>query len=155
LLGDAPAFARRNVVADPGSIPKMTRFVVDCQTLLQIAAGEVEVAAQHQLVAPTLVRSQALAALYEAARRGEISTAEGVERVTRINSLKVRFLGDKVLQRQAWRVADDLGWETTYEAEYVALTQLQADAFVTSDHDLAQAVSGLVQTATVDALRTT
>jgi predicted nucleic acid-binding protein len=132
----------------------MTRFVVDCQTLLQIAAGEVEVAAQHQLVAPTLVRSQALATVYEAARRGEISAAEGVERVTRINSLKVRFLGDKVLQQQAWKVADELGWETTYDAEYVALTKLQADAFVTSDRDLAQAVSGLVQTATVDALRT-
>jgi len=34
----------------------------------------------------------------------------------------------------------------------VALTKLQADAFVTSDCDLAEAVSGLVQTATVDAL---
>jgi len=127
---------------------------VDCQTLLQIAAGRVEVAAEHQLVAPTLVRSQALAALYEAARRGEISAVEGVERVTRINSLKVRFLGDKVLQRQAWKVAEELGWETTYDAEYVALTRLQADAFVTSDPGLAQAVSGLVQTATVDALLT-
>ena len=131
----------------------MTRFVVDCQTLLRIAAGEVEVAAEHQLVAPTLVRSQALAALYGSARQGEISAAEGVERVTRINSLKVRFLGDKVLQRQAWKIADELGWETTYDAEYVALTKLQADAFVTSDRELARAVSGLVQTATVDALR--
>jgi predicted nucleic acid-binding protein len=141
-------------VADAGSIVRMTRFVVDCQTLLQIAAGRVEVAAEHQLVAPTLVRSQALAALYEAARRGEISAVEGVERVTQINSLKVRFLGDKVLQRQAWKVAEELGWETTYDAEYVALTRLQADAFVTSDPGLAQAVSGLVQTATVDALLT-
>jgi len=132
----------------------MTRFVVDCGTLLRIAAGEVEVATEHQLVAPTLVRSQALAALYEAARRGEISSAEGMERVTRINSLKVRFLGDKVLQRQAWKVADELGWETTYDAEYVALTRLQADAFVTSDGDLARAVSGVVETAPVDALRT-
>jgi predicted nucleic acid-binding protein len=132
----------------------VTRFVVDCQTLLRISAGEVEVAAEHKLVAPTLVRSQALAALYEAARRGEISTAEGVERVTRINSLKVRFLGDKVLQRQAWKVAEELGWETTYDAEFVALTKLQADAFVTSDSDLARAVSGVVETAAVDALRT-
>ena len=74
--------------------------------------------------------------------------------MTRINSLKVRFLGDKVLQRQAWKVADDLGWATTYDAEFVALTTLQADAFVTSDRDLAEAVSGLVETATVDALRT-
>ena len=87
----------------------MTRFVVDCDTLLGIAAGETKVAAEHKLVAPTLVRSQALAALYGAARRGEISAAEGIERVTRINSLKVRFLGDKVLQRTAWKVADQLG----------------------------------------------
>ena len=140
------------------SVRGVTRFVVDCETLLRIAAGEIEVAAEHKLVAPTLVRSQALSALYEAARRGEISAAEGIERVTRINSLKVRFLGDKVLQRTAWRVADqlaaELGWETTYDAEYVALTRLQADAFVTSDNDLAQAVSGLVATATIDALST-
>ncbi|HEY6834848.1 MAG TPA: type II toxin-antitoxin system VapC family toxin [Gaiellaceae bacterium] len=131
----------------------MTRFVVDCETLLRVAAGEIEVAPEHQLVAPTLVRSQALAALYEAARRGEIPAAEGLERVTRINSLKVRFLGDKVLQRTAWKVADQLGWETTSDAEFVALTQLQADAFVTSDAELARAVSGLVETAPVDALR--
>jgi predicted nucleic acid-binding protein len=133
----------------------VTRFVVDCETLLRIAAGEIEVAPGHQLVAPTLVRSQALAALYAAARRSEISAAEGLERVTRINSLKVRFLGDKVLQRSAWKVADELGWETTFDAEFVALTQLQADAFVSSDRELARAVSGLVVTAPVDALRTT
>jgi len=133
----------------------LTRFVVDCDTLLRIAAGEIEVAPEHQLVAPTLVRSQALAALYESARRGEISAPEGIEGVTRINSLKVRFLGDKVLQRTAWRVADQLGWETTYDAEFVALTQLQADALVTSDRKLARAVSDLVETATVDALSET
>src|SRR5881398_1707911 len=130
----------------------VTRFVVDCETLLRIAAGEIEVAAEHQLVAPTLVRSQALSALYESARRGEITRAEGLERVRRINSLKVRFLGDRVLQRQAWKVAEQLGWETTYAAEYVALTRLQADAFVTSDRDLARVVTGLVATATPEAL---
>jgi indolepyruvate ferredoxin oxidoreductase alpha subunit len=100
-----------------------------------------------------LVRSQALAALYEAARRGEISTGEGMERVTRMNSLKVRFLGDKVLQRQAWKVADRMGWESTYDAEYVALTTLQADVFITSDRELARAVLGLVETAPIEALR--
>jgi indolepyruvate ferredoxin oxidoreductase alpha subunit len=131
----------------------VTRFVVDCATLLRIASGEIKVAAEHKLVAPTLVRSQALSALYEAARRGEITAAEGLERVTRINSLKVRFLGDKVLQRQTSKVADELGWETTYDAEYVALTKLQADAFVTSDRELARAVSGLVETETVESLQ--
>jgi hypothetical protein len=36
-----------------------------------------------------------------------------------------------------------------------ALTKLQADVFVTSDQVLARAVSGLVKTAAIDALRTT
>ena len=130
----------------------MTRFVVDCETLLRVTAGEIEIASEHELVAPTLVRSQALSALYEAYRRGELSAAEGVAQVTRMNSLKVRFLGDKVLQRTAWRVAEQLGWERTYDAEFVALTQLQADVFVTSDPGLARAVSDLVQTANIDAL---
>ena len=134
------------------SVLPVTRFVIDCETLLRVAAGEIEVAAGHQLVAPALVRSQALAALYEAAHRGEISEAEGLERVLRLNSLKVRFLGDKVLQRQAWKVADRLGWDTTYDAEYVALATLQADVLVTTNPELRRAVSGLVETATPDAL---
>jgi predicted nucleic acid-binding protein len=134
----------------------MARFVVDCETLLHLAAEDIEVAAGHRLFAPTLVRSQALAALYDAARKGEISPAEGLERVSRLNSasLKVRFLGDRALQQQAWKIADQLGWETTYDAEYVALTTLQADALVTSNPRLAKAVDGLVKTVTVDALRT-
>jgi hypothetical protein len=36
----------------------------------------------------------------------------------------------------------------------VALTKLQADIFVTADGNLARAVAGLVETATVDELRT-
>jgi predicted nucleic acid-binding protein len=136
------------------SVCGVTRFVVDCETLLRIAAGEIEVASEHQLVAPTLVRSQALSALYEAARRGEISAAEGIERVTRINSLKVRFLGDKVLQRTAWKVADQLGWETTYDAEFVGADAATGGSPCHVRRDLARAASGLVETATIDALRT-
>jgi indolepyruvate ferredoxin oxidoreductase alpha subunit len=134
----------------------MARFVIDCETLLRLASGDIEVAADHRLFAPTLVRSQALAALYDAARSSEISATEGLERVSRLNSasLKVRFLGDRALQQQAWKIADQLGWETTYDAEYVALTMLQADALVTSNPKLARTVAGLVKTVTVDALRT-
>jgi len=39
--------------------------------------------------------------------------------------------------------------------EYVALTKLQADAFVTLDADLARRVEQIVPTATIDALRAT
>jgi hypothetical protein len=57
-----------------------------------------------------------------------------------------------VLRRTAWKVADELGWSTTYKAEYIALTVLQADAFVTLGADLARRVAGIVKTATIDAL---
>jgi len=47
-----------------------------------------------------------------------------------------------VLRRRAWDLAEQLGWAETYDAEYVALTQLQADAFVTLDAKLAHRVKG-------------
>jgi len=53
-----------------------------------------------------------------------------------------------------WDIAEQLGWDETYDAEYVALTQLQADAFVTLDAELAHRVEGIVPTATIEALRT-
>jgi hypothetical protein len=46
-----------------------------------------------------------------------------------------------------------MGWADTYTAEYVALTQLQADAFVTLDAELAHSLEGIVPTASIDALR--
>jgi predicted nucleic acid-binding protein len=66
--------------------------------------------------------------------------------------MRIRILGDALLRRRAWDIADQLGWASTYDAEYVALTQLQADALVTLDSDLARRVDGLVATASIDAL---
>jgi predicted nucleic acid-binding protein len=57
-----------------------------------------------------------------------------------------------VLQRNAWEIADALGWADTYTAEYLALTRLQADAFVTLDKKLARVAQQVVATATVDDL---
>jgi indolepyruvate ferredoxin oxidoreductase alpha subunit len=67
--------------------------------------------------------------------------------------MPIRLLGDAVLRRRAWDLADQLGWGSTYNAEYVALTQLQADAFVTLDAELARSVEGIVATASIDELR--
>ena len=67
--------------------------------------------------------------------------------------MPIRLLGDASLRRRAWTIADRLGWASTYDAEYVALTLLQGDAFVTLDAGLARAVEGIVATASIDALR--
>jgi predicted nucleic acid-binding protein len=132
----------------------MTRFVVDCGVVLHLASEQIEVSHEHELLAPTLLRSQTLSALHEAVHRGEIAADVALDRLARVGAMRIRLLGDAVLRRTAWRVADELGWAETYDAEYVALTQLQADAFVTLDAELARRVEGVVATAGVEALRT-
>jgi predicted nucleic acid-binding protein len=131
----------------------MTRFVVDAGVVLHLASAELEVSGEHKLLAPTLLRSQALSALHEAVQRGEIPADVARDHLTRIRGMRIRLLGDAVLQRRAWELADQLGWASTYNAEYVALTQLQADALVTMDAKLARSVKGIVETASIDALR--
>jgi predicted nucleic acid-binding protein len=131
----------------------MTRFVVDTSAVLHLASEGVEVSGEHELLAPTLLRSQTLSALHEAVQRGELPADVARERLERIGRMRIRLLGDAVLRRNAWEVADRLGWASTYDAEYVALTLLQADAFVSLDADLARSVAGIVATASIDALR--
>jgi predicted nucleic acid-binding protein len=131
----------------------MTRFVVDCGVVLHLAADGIDVSPKHKLLAPTLLRSQTLSALHEAVHAGEIPPDVAIERLARIRALPIRLLGDAVLRCRAWELADQLGWAETYAAEYVALTQLQADAFITLDTELARRVEGIVRTASIDALR--
>ena len=130
----------------------MTRFVVDASAVLHLASAEVDTPRDHQLLAPTLMRSQVLSMLHEAVQRGEIPAGIARERLARIGRMPIRLLGDAVLRRRAGEVADQLGWTSTYDAEYVALTQLQADAFITMDAELARAVDGIVAIASIDAL---
>ena len=131
----------------------MTRFVLDAGAVLHLASEEIEVSDEHELLAPTLLRSQTLSILHEAVRRGELPAEVARERLDRIGRMKIRLLGDAVLRRNAWEVADKLGWDSTYDAEYVALTLLQADALVTLDAELARSVAGVVATASIDDLR--
>jgi predicted nucleic acid-binding protein len=132
----------------------MTRFVVDCGVVVQLASEGYEVPAEHELLAPTLLRSQTLSALHEAVHAGEIEPEVALDRLARIRAIPIRLLGDAVLRRRAWDLAERLGWASTYDAEYVALTQLQADVFVTLDAELARRVEGVVATAPIEALRT-
>ena len=127
----------------------MTRFVVDAGAVLHLASEQVEVSDAHKLLAPTLLRSQTLSALHEAVRRGNLPADVARERLARIGRMPIRLLGDAVLRRRAWEIADQLGWASTYDAEYVALTQLQADAFVTLDAKLAHSVEGIVTIASI------
>ena len=131
----------------------MSRFVVDAGVVIHLVTEGIEVGDGHQLLAPTLIRSQVLSRLHEAVARGELAPDVGLARLRAGWALPIRLLGDAVLRRRAWDIATTLGWADTYAAEYLALTQLQADAFVTLDEELAAQAEGIAPLASVDDLR--
>lgn len=130
----------------------MTRYVIGPDVALRLALDRAVVRDEHQLLAPALIRSQLLSLLYQAVGRGELTKKDAERALDHVRGLRLRLLGDRVLQKVAWQVADRLGWPDTLAAEYVALTQLHADALVTLDGQLAGAVQGLVTVAPVDEL---
>jgi predicted nucleic acid-binding protein len=123
----------------------VTRFVIGPDVALRLASERAAVAPEHQLLAPTLIRSQLVSLLYRAVRAGELERRVADAHLDHVRGLRLRLLGDRVLQRVAWSMADRLGWPDTLDAEYLALTELQADAFVTLDERLARASAPLVR----------
>jgi len=132
----------------------VTRYVIGPDVALRLARDQAVVRGEHQLLAPAVLRSQLLSLLYQAARRGEMTKKVADQQLSYVRGLQIRLLGDRVLQATAWKVADRLGWPDTLDAEYVALTQLQADAFITLDRRLAAAAAELVTIAPLEALVT-
>jgi len=130
----------------------VTRFVITPDVAVVLARDQVVISEAHQVLAPTLLRSQLLSLLYQAVLRGEMTSKDADQRLDYVRGLRMRLLGDRVLQSVAWKIADELGWPDTLDAEYVALTQLQADALITLDERLADAVNEVVTVAPVEAL---
>jgi predicted nucleic acid-binding protein len=130
----------------------MTRYVIGPDVAIRLAEDQAVIRDQYHLLAPTLLRSQLLSLLYQAVHRGEMTNEDAERQLNYVRGLRIRLLGDRVLQNVAWKVADRLGWSDTFDAEYVALTQLQADALITLDRQLAHAVKDLVTVAPIEAL---
>jgi predicted nucleic acid-binding protein len=132
----------------------MTRFGIDPPTFLQLARSGRPIHTSHQLVAPNSLRSKAFELLLPEVNHGHIAEREAFEIHERLTELKVRLLGDRMSRRTAWNFAREFGWPTLADAEYLAVTRLQADAIVTIDPDLAAKASGVVPLAPFDSLFT-
>ena len=128
------------------------RYVITPDVAIYLAERSPKLRPGVQLVAPTLLRSQVLAILYQRARAGDLDRAEATKILDGIRGLRIRLLGDRVLQAKAWTIAAELGWDNTFDAEYVALTRLQADAFVTTDPALATTATLAVEVADLEQL---
>ncbi len=127
----------------------MARFVVDAVTLLRLVEREQAPAPGHLLVAPGSIRTQVLDLLLPEVRQGRRSEPSALQIHDRITRMKLRLLDDRVSRRLAWRLAREHSWATLRDAEYLAITRLQADALVTIDEALAAKAENVVPCASL------
>jgi predicted nucleic acid-binding protein len=130
----------------------MARYVIDAPTLLHLVDAELHVDPAHQLVAPNSIRSEALALLLRDVRSGKRAEAEALATHERMTEMKMRLLGDRVSRRTAWQIARQQDWDALRDAEYLAVTRLQADALITVDPSFAATARDLVTVAAIDDL---
>lgn len=97
----------------------------------------------ERLLAPALLWSEARSALHELLWRREITREDAERAHARLERCPVERARHKRLGQEAWRVADELGWAKTYDAEYVALAALLGCRLVTLDARLQRATERL------------
>jgi predicted nucleic acid-binding protein len=133
----------------------MARYVIDAPTLLHLVDAGPRIAPGHQLAAPNSIRTEALKLLLHDVRAGKRTEAAALKAHERMTEIKIRLLGDRVSRRTAWQVARQHDWDTLRDAEYLAITRLQADALITVDPRLAAVAQDTVAVASVADLLTT
>jgi predicted nucleic acid-binding protein len=118
-----------------------------------LAADGFRVLPDSDLVAPALWWSETRSALHELVWRGEISAEDEDAARDALERCPVRRVDDERLGGEAWRVADELGWAKTYDAEYVALARLLGCRVVTLDARLQRGADRLGLVVSVSELR--
>jgi predicted nucleic acid-binding protein len=88
-----------------------------------------------ELVAPPLLWSEVSSVLRELSFRGEISDALAQHALERFlaGEIDISERHPDGLVDAAWKIAAELGWAKTYDAEYVALARLLGCKLVTLD----------------------
>lgn len=131
---------RRNAAArldeDRSTLPERAlTLVLDSNVVLRACAAVDGFAffGGEELVAPPLMWSEARSSLHEAVWRREVARRHAAETLGRLHDAPVRARSHPRLGDTAWRLADELGWAKTYDAEYVALAELLRCRLVTLD----------------------
>ncbi len=127
----------------------MDVFVVDATAAVELARLDHTPGEDREIFAPPLLRSQVFAICRAQVVDVAMHPADALDLAERACRLPRRLLGDAVLRRTAWRLADEHGWPGTYDAEYIALTQLHGVALVAGDDDLRDLAAPIVPTETV------
>ncbi len=88
--------------------------------------------------------SEVSSVLHELKWRSEISSELALVATKRLAAANVSPRRPKGLTDEAWRIADQLGWAKTYDAEYLALAHLLKCRLLTTDSKLRSAGARLV-----------
>jgi predicted nucleic acid-binding protein len=122
-------------------------IVLDASAGVQacLAADGFDLFGHERLAAPPLFWSEVSSALHEMRWRKEISARLADIAFERLLAAPVSQRNPKRLRREAWRVAEELAWMKTYDAEYVALARLSRSRLVTVDARLRRGAGHVVQ----------
>ena len=105
---------------------------------------------REELTAPPLLWSEVRSALHEAAWRRDVSDEQARRSMESFERSAIRERNPKRLGETAWRIADELGFAKTYDAEYLALAELVGCRFVTLDRRLRRGAGRLGYVVTPD-----
>ena len=86
-----------------------------------------------ELVAPPLMWSEVRSGLHQGVWRGDIDRAHAFRAHERLEDAPVEPRAPAQLGSEAWRIADELGWARTCDAEYVALARILGCRLTTLD----------------------
>ncbi|MGH2831062.1 MAG: type II toxin-antitoxin system VapC family toxin [Actinomycetota bacterium] len=87
----------------------------------------------YDAIAPPLMWSEVLASLHQGLWRGEISREEAERARGALERAPVKSRAPAGLREEAWKLAEQLGWAKTYDAEYLALARLAGCRMITFD----------------------
>jgi predicted nucleic acid-binding protein len=111
-------------------------LVVDASVAVDASFGRMDVTPLGELVAPPLLWSESRSAIHELGWRGEVAPDQAAAARDVLAALPIAPREHRELGAEAWRIADQLGWAKTYDAEYVALAKLLGCRLLTVDRRL-------------------